>query len=336
MDYSFRSPSERISTSAKLPRVSMTLPRPLDSEGELALGHLGRVRKWCGISGSLEQAATAVQRRVSDRLGVAMSWPSAVAHGCEIDAHDYVARHSMLPFSECVDGVNHPERIHAYGWPESFHRSLLAAPMKQAVFCRRCVEAQLEQRTFAVWRRVDHLPYRFRCSVHDLPLLRARSGAAHAEDPAAILESGDWVPVAAEAAWLESEAVRRLDSMSEALLRAGVRWPRHRVWARLRQRARRQGIRLTENSRGAMLSDEILRTFPSTFLTDRFPSFRKKVRGRHLSAVDRVIYDKYQPISPHLSLALAVLYRSAKNALRDLSTSFDQSAEKSGPLLAWE
>ncbi|MFG6460105.1 hypothetical protein ACG04Q_00895 [Roseateles sp. DXS20W] len=256
---------------------------------------------------------------MSDRLGVAMSWPSAVAHGCEIDAHDYVARHSMLPFSECVDSVNQPERIHAYGWPESFHNSLLAAPMKQAVFCRRCVEVQLEQRSFAVWRRLDHLPYRFRCAVHDIPLLRARSGGAHAEDPAAILESGDWVPIAAEAAWLESEAVQRLDSISEALLRAGIRWPRHRVWARLRQRARGRHIKLAKKSGGELLSDEICTTFPSSFLAHRFPSFRKKVRGLGIGAVDGVLYSKYQALSPHLSLALAVLYPSARSALRDLS-----------------
>lgn len=289
--------------------------------------HLGRIQKWCGIPGSLERTTIVVQRSVSERLGVAVSWPTAIAHGCEIDAHDYVARHSMLPFSECVDSVNEPESLHAYGWPESYHRSLLAAPMKQAVFCRRCVEAQLEQRPFAVWRRLDHLPYRFRCAVHDIPLLRARRDAAHAEDPAAILESADWVPVAADAAWLESEAVQRLDSISEALLRTGVRWPRHRVWARLRQRARRQGIRLTASSRGECLSDEIWKTFPSSFLIDRFPSFRKKVRGRPIVAVDGVIFNKNQALSPYLSLSLAVLYRSAKTALRDLSTSFDLSAE---------
>ncbi|MDM4766664.1 hypothetical protein [Pelomonas sp. SE-A7] len=249
-----------------------------------------------------------------------MSWPSAIAHGCEIDAHDYVARHSMLPFSECVDSVNQPECIHAYGWPESFHGSLLAAPMKQAVFCRRCVEDQLEQRSFAVWRRLDHLPYRFRCAVHDIPLSRALNSGAHAEDPAVILESGRWVPVAAQAEWQESEAVQRLDSISEALLHAGVRWPRHRVWARLRQRAKRRALRLTQKSSGELLSDEICKTFPSSFLTDRFPSFRKKVRGRYIGAVDGVISDKYQALSPHLSLALAVLYPSAKSALRDLST----------------
>ena len=249
-----------------------------------------------------------------------MSWTSAIAHGCGIDAHDYVAKHSMLPFIECVDSVNQPERIHAYGWPESFHSNLLTAPMKQAMFCRRCVEEQLEQRPFAVWRRLDHLPYRFRCTVHDIPLLRALGGAPHAEDPAMILKSGDWAPVAAHATWLESEAVQRLDSISEALLRAGIRWPRHRVWARLRQRARRRHITLADKMGGDLLSDEIYKTFPSSFSNDRFPSFRKKARGRRISSVDGVLFNRYQALSPHLSLALAVLYPSAVCALRDLNT----------------
>jgi len=301
----------------------MKLPRPLESEGELALGHIGRVRKWCGISGSLLKTTMVVQRCVSERLGVAVSWPSAIAHGCEIDAHDYVARHSMLPFSECVDSVNQSERLHAYGWPDSFHSSLLVAPMKRAVFCRRCVEGQLEQRPFGVWRRLDHLPYRFTCLEHDIPLLRARSSAAHAEDPAEILESGDWTPISAEASWLKSEAVQRLDSISEALLRAGVRWPRHLVWARLRQRARRRSIRLVENPDGELLSDAIWRTFPSSFLADRFPAFRSKVRGCPLSVLDMVLIKKHQVLSPYLSLILAVLYPSARRALHDLSIRFD-------------
>lgn len=320
MDYSFSGLSERVATSTKLPRVSITLPRPLDSEGELALGHLGRVRKWCGVAGSLAQTTIVVQRIVSERLGAAVSWPSAIAHGCGIDAQDYFAKHSMLPFDECVDSVNQPERVHVYGWPESFDRKLLAAPMKQAVFCRRCVKEQLDQRPFAVWRRLDHLPYRFRCAVHDIPLLRAHASAAHREDPATILESGDWEPVPAQVAWLESEAVQRLDSISEALLRTGVRWPRHRVWARLRQRASRCSIRVLEHSGGELLSDEICKAFPSGFLTDRFPSFRMKVRGRRIATVDGVLFHKYQPLSPYLSLVLAVLYPSAWSALRDLST----------------
>jgi hypothetical protein len=237
-----------------------------------------------------------------------------------MDTHDYVAKHSMLPFNECVDSVNEPGHPHVYGWPESFHRSLLSAPMKQAVFCRRCVKEQLDRRPFAVWRRLDHLPYRFRCAVHDIPLLRALGRDVHAEDPATILESGNWVAIPAQTAWLESGAVQRMDSISEGLLRAGVRWPRHRVCARLRQRAKRRAIRVTQRSDGALLSDEICQAFPASFLIDRFPRFRQKVKGSWSHAIDGAIGDKRVPISAHLALILAVLYPSALDALRDLGT----------------
>lgn len=312
--------SKRSRAASRISGASRTLPQPLESEGELTVGHIGRVRKWCGISGTLKKTTIVIQQSVSNHLGVPMSWPSAIAHGCGIDAHDYVAKHSMLPFNECVDNVNQPERVHAYGWPEAFHSNLLAAPMNQAVFCRRCVEEQLEERPFAVWRRLDHLPYRFRCAVHDVPLLRAHDSEAHTEDPAAILESGAWSAVPAQAEWLESAAVQRLDSTSEALLRSGVRWPRHRVWSRLRQRAGMRNITGSEKACGELLSDAICKAFPDSFLTDKFPSFRKKVPGRRIASVDGVISGRYQALSPYLSLAIAVLYRSGRSALNDFST----------------
>lgn len=85
-------------------------------------------------------------------------------------------------------------------------------------------------------------------------------------------------------------------------------------------------IKPAETSAGAYL--EVALDYEHVRGACGFPSFRKKVRGRPIAAVDGVIYNKHQALSPHLSLALAVLYRSANTALRDLSTSFDQSAEK--------
>jgi len=284
------------------------------------LGHIGRIRRWCGIPGTLRRTTSVIEKSVSERLGVSVNWASAIARGCDIDTNRYIARHSMLPFSACVGVANRPDILPVCKWPESLHGSLLSAPLKQAIFCRRCVEEQLARRPFAVWRRFDHLPFRFRCDVHDLPLLRALASDAHTQDPSMVLSSGDWTALAAPTDWVKSKAIRLLDEISMALLHAGIRWPGHRVSVGLRRRARLRNIRFANQLRGPLLSDQIYGAFPSSFLTATFPSFQKKVYGRSLASIDGLVFDRPSALSRHLCLALAVLHPSASSALRDLNT----------------
>ena len=59
----------------------MSLPLPLESEDELAIGHVGRLRKWCGAR-TRDEVVKALRERVGDSGDEGMPALHAVAIAC--------------------------------------------------------------------------------------------------------------------------------------------------------------------------------------------------------------------------------------------------------------
>jgi hypothetical protein len=294
--------------------ADVSLPLPLLCEDEISLGHIERLRRWTGatsVDGLLR--IMRADRRSATGQDSALH---TVAKACGISIGDYLSACSMLPFScflvseDAVLGRATPS------WsPKVVHALWKVLPSGVARFCHRCVEEQLAERPYAVWRRRDQLPGRSYCRKHEVKL--------HVCDPKAMLESGpdgfrdsrdvDIRPAASE---LEpSGPVSRFSDITGQMLSAGRSWPARSVRSRLIQRGLDSGFRATASGAGPLLSDAVFDCLPRSFVADVLPFSDRKRAGEYMPIIDSTVSRSGNAPTPvAVALALTVLFDDAQSA----------------------
>lgn len=310
----------------------MTLPLPLESEDELAIGHIGRLRRWCGAS-TRDELVRAMRERVGSRGTQAMPGLHAVAKACGLRVNLYVARHSMLPFTCFLVNESHELQRFVPGWSDRVVNAIgYVTPLKLPIFCGRCAVEQRDRLTYSTWRRALQLPGQLRCPKHGCALLHAPDAESFMHQPSDLLASNRYAQVP-ERTWADDHpAVVRYVACAKAMLDTCRSWPTDRVQACLSRRAEALGLRtrLTESS--TLLSDLALDTFPTAFLEEQLQLSTGSSSGGVVQAIDNCIVQTFfNPTSPATAIAMSLLYSSPDEAISEF-TQFEHQQAQSGSI----
>lgn len=294
--------------------TDVSLPLPLLSEDEISLSHIGRLCMWTG--GTSVDRLLKVLRADSESAAERESALHTVAKACGISIRDYLSSCSMLPFTCFLVSDDPILGRETPSWSPKVVKIMgRVLPAGVARFCPQCVEEQLAERPYAVWRRRDQLPGQSYCRRHAVKL--------HVCAPKAMLESGpdgfrDSRDVDIHTATSELEpsgTVSRFNDITGQMLSAGRSWPARSVRSRLIQRGLDSGFRATARGAGPLLSDAVFDCLPRPFVADVLPFSDRKRAGKYMPILDSTVSRSGNAPTPvAVALALTVLFDNAQLA----------------------
>ena len=297
----------------------MPLPLPLEGEDELAIGHIGRLRRWCGAR-TRDELVKALRERVGDRGNDGMPALHVVATACGLQPDQYVGRHSMLPFTCFLVSEIPSLGRSAPRWSNTVVNAIgYLTPTGRPTFCGSCAVEQRERRTYSTWNRALQLPGKLRCPRHGAPLLQALEAESFMEQPSDVFASSRYVELPART-WADDDpAVVNFAACTQGMLATCRSWPAVPVRARLSHRAELLGLRTSRAGSLPLLSDLAFDKFPSAFLEELFPLSSGKVSGVTVPTIDYAASNRGNaPTGVAIALAMSILYPSSQEALDDL------------------
>ena len=304
----------------------MSLPLPLYSEDELAVGHLGRIRQWIGASSRAEVVRALRDRAAGDGSDVPPLL-QVVAIACGLQVDFYVGRHSMLPFTCFLVSDDPILRRAAPCWSNPVVSKVgYLTPAGLPTFCPDCASEQRERAMYSVWRRSLQLPGQLHCVKHGSRLLQAYSVEAFMEQPSDVLASGRHAEVLTRTWTDDHPAIVRFAACGQAMLATCRSWPSDVAREVLSRRASLLGLRPSKGGTLPLLSDVAYDTFPGSFMEEYFPLSAGKSRGTVVPTIDcAAMKSGNPPTGTAVALAMALLYNSPQEAI-DAFVAANQSA----------
>jgi len=298
----------------------VTLPLPLESADELALGHVGRLGKWCGAK-SRNEVFEALRERIGIRGTGVTPALHAVAIACGIQPDQYVGRHSMLPFTCFLVSANLTLGRCAPRWSDPVVSKIgCLTPLGLPTFCARCALEQRDRFAYSTWVRTFQLPGTLRCSQHESPLLQAPDAESFMKQPSDVYASGRYLTLPARKWSYDHPAIVKFAACAREMLATSRSWPGDLVRRRLSQRAELVGLRTSRVGSSPLLSDQAFDTFPIGFLEEFFPVPTQRTGGLFVPAIDCAsIRTSNAPTGVAIALAMSLLYSSPREALNALT-----------------
>jgi hypothetical protein len=285
---------------------------------ELALGYEGRTAAFNGF-----RSLSDLHQAMAARLGIedtgrrSLTRVDLLAQASGIDVPGFVVRHTTLPIRRAVTSFR-PDLQHGSGdgiallW-----RSALQTARPGAYACPACVEEDLDFHGFSYWRRVHQIPGLHFCQKHPKQALYfVRESHAFRMAPSVAVALG----TAPDSAWLknirQSEAVARFTEICSELLSMDRPAAASEMAKLVKEKCRAKGLNTHRRPTKALLSDHVLRSFPSNWLATVYPALCDKPPGSLFPRIDALPYSLAAPSSPTAYiLAAASLWEDTDDAL---------------------
>lgn len=299
------------------------LIRPMPLPDELDRGYLGRVGRMNGVRDDKQCVALiAAWVGLDGRSGTEVSRLELLRQVAGITLEAFACRHTTLPFRRGITSY-HADLPHGDASSQGIlWASGMRTARRGAYFCEACVAADQDFHGVSYWRREHQIPGMLRCDKHNAALCYVDDEWAFYEAPAAFIGnchaiSGEW---AAET--IDNPAVQRYLDICSSLLEQPKPFDVRDVGRILAERARRRGLQTwgapgKRLASAPLLSDLVVDTFSSSWLTQVLPELANKPRGILLNRMDGVLYLSTSASSVvAYALAASVLFESADEALQ--------------------
>lgn len=280
---------------------------------EFVCGYRGRL-SWLNRFSSETKFMAALRRQVHPEI--ISEYPSAgtLARTANIDLKDFVRAHTMLPLHRAV--TPHDPQIQ-HGDParldiiDFFGARLFN---QEARLCAQCVEADLDKRGYAYWRRSHQLPGIHWCPTHGTELLIAKGGRhgfrrlPHLADTLPKKYSDEQIDHIHTNPAIERYTAILFSFLSEEKPVTAIQ-----ASFRIRELSKERGIRIATEGNKPTLSDIIQPCFPREWLIREYPALSARRSGEYCGVIDNVNMVR-SPVAPY-ALALAGLFESTVEAL---------------------